>query len=294
MSFSPEGSPLFLGLVVLFSLGEFAWRKQQKQSYDTAAVGSTVIIAIGQLLGRLPVAGLITAALMGAHALAPISFDMADWQSWVIGFFVVEFFYYWQHRFFHTIRWFWATHSVHHSPSEFTFPAAFRLGWTGSITGSWLFLVPIAVLGIHPVMIGVLYTLNLRYQFFLHTESIGKLGPLEWILNTPSHHRVHHGSNPQYLDKNYGGVLIIFDRLFGSFAEEDERLTIEYGLTDPIRSKNPFVIALREWGRIFQELCSTKSLPQAVHILFGRPGTTYPADKPSAGLIGNSGDLRAR
>lgn len=271
--FSPESSPAFLALVVLFSLGEFLARKRRGRSYDGGAVLSTLAIAAGQAASRIPFAAAIAFVLLWAHSIAPFTLSMDQWWAWVLGFFAVEFVYYWQHRFFHTIRWFWATHSVHHSPNEFTFPVAFRLGWTGSITGAWLFLVPLAAAGIPPVMIAALYTFNLQYQFFLHTELVRKLGPLEWILNTPSHHRVHHGSNPQYLDKNYGGVLIIFDRMFGSFAEEDERITIEYGLTDPIRSKNPLVIAFREWGRILRDVDRSSSFSEAMHALFGKPGT---------------------
>ena len=119
-------------------------------------------------------------------------------------------------------------------------------------------------------MVGLL-ALDLRYQFFLHTESIGKLGPLEWVLNTPAHHRVHHGANQAYLDKNYGGMVIIFDRLFGTFAAERADQPIRYGLVHPMGSKNPFVLALGEWRRLFGDLFHAQSLPAAARIALGPP-----------------------
>ena len=271
--FSPETSLTFLSVVTIFSLGEYVIRKRAGRSYDKGAVLSSLAIAIGQGASRIPTTAILSVLLIGGYELAPLKLDTSEWWAWVIGFFAVEFFYYWQHRFSHTIRWVWATHAVHHSPNEFTFPVAFRLGWTGALSASWLVIVPLAFLGVPPLMIAVLYTINLQYQFFLHTETIGKLGPLEWIFNTPSHHRVHHGSNEEYLDKNYGGVLIIFDRLFGTFTEENETIPVKYGLTDPITSKNPFVIVFREWGRMLKDAKSAPSLGDALHALFKKPGS---------------------
>jgi sterol desaturase/sphingolipid hydroxylase (fatty acid hydroxylase superfamily) len=170
-----------------------------------------------------------------------------------------EFFYYWYHRFAHEIRWLWATHAVHHSANHFNLSASFRLGWTGWLSGNFLFFIPLCWLGFHPIAIAVTLGINLLYQFWIHTELIPKLGWLEWILNTPSHHRVHHGANPEYIDHNYGGVLIIFDRLFGTFTEEHPDRPPIYGLTQPLRSHNPVTIALHEWNRLFQELKEAKT-----------------------------------
>ena len=129
-----------------------------------------------------------------------------------------EFLYYWQHRASHRIRWMWATHRVHHSPTQFNLTAAIRLGWTGNISGNFLFFLPLVWIGFHPFAVVAMLGVNLTYQFFIHTEFAPRLGPLEFVLNTPAHHRVHHASNEPCLDKNYGGILIIFDRLFGTFA----------------------------------------------------------------------------
>src|SRR5690606_23628431 len=134
----------------------------------------------------------------------------------------------------HEIRWLWATHAVHHSPNRMNFLTAERLGWTQNLSGAVLTLTPLLVIGFRAEDVLGMFALNLLYQYWLHTEMIGKLGWLEWIFNTPSHHRVHHGSNPQYLDANYGGILIIFDRLFGTFVEEKEKVV--FGLVTPLRS----------------------------------------------------------
>jgi len=150
-------------------------------------------------------------------------------------------------------------------------PVALRLSWTAGVSGAWVFFLPLALIGFHPLVIGTLLIINLRYQFFLHTELVGRLGPLEWILNTPSHHRVHHGANPCYLDKNYGGVLIIFDRMFGTFAAERRDIEIVYGLTSPLRSHNPFVIAFHEWINLVCDLRASSNLPDIFGALFGRP-----------------------
>jgi sterol desaturase/sphingolipid hydroxylase (fatty acid hydroxylase superfamily) len=172
-----------------------------------------------------------------------LSLDLSLNQGWTILllFLGIEFFYYWHHRFSHEIRWLWATHAVHHSARHFNLSAAYRLGWTGWLSGNFLFFMPLCWLGFHPIAIAVGLGFNLIYQFWIHTELIPKLGWLEWVLNTPSHHRVHHASNPEYIDRNYGGVLIIFDRLFGTFTAEQPDRQPTYGLTHPLQSDHPFM-----------------------------------------------------
>ncbi len=262
------------GLIILASAAEYVWRKRSRRGYDLGALGGTLGTAIGQRISRTLTFGLMFAGLLAAYSIAPVKWALDDWRAWAVGFFVLEFFYYWQHRFSHTIRWFWTSHAVHHSTNEFTLPAATRLGWTSTLTGSWLVFAPMAAIGFHPLLITTLMAMNLRYQYFIHTEAVGKLGPLEWVLNTPSHHRVHHGSNPDYLDKNFGGVLIVFDRLFGTFAAERDEEPVVYGLTKPVLSNNPFVIAFHEWGNLIRDLRRARSAREAVRALFGRPSDT--------------------
>ncbi|MBY0421837.1 MAG: sterol desaturase family protein, partial [Parvularculaceae bacterium] len=214
----------------------------------------------------------IAPVYVALHAASPVKRDAADWRVWVAGFFAVEFAYYWMHRWSHTVRWLWTSHSVHHSAAEFTLPAAIRLGWTNVFSGAWLVFAPLMLLGFPPLVVVVLLAANLKYQFLLHTELVGKLGPLEWILNTPSYHRVHHASNPVYLDRNFGGVLIVFDRLFGTFAAERNEEKIVYGLVEPLRSNNPFAIALHEWGRMGRDALRARDAGEIWTALFGRPG----------------------
>lgn len=183
-----------------------------------------------------------------------------------------EFCYYWFHRASHRVRWFWATHAVHHSPNELNLSAAYRFGVTGRITGVALFYVPLVWLGFPAGAVFATLSLNLLYQFWLHTDWVPKLGWLEYVLNTPSHHRVHHAANPEYLDANYGGVLIAFDRLFGTLIPERADLPCRYGLVKPLLSNNPVVIAFHEWRALARDLLEAKSWTERWRYLFGPPG----------------------
>jgi sterol desaturase/sphingolipid hydroxylase (fatty acid hydroxylase superfamily) len=169
------------------------------------------------------------------------------------------------------VRWFWATHAVHHSPNELTLAAALRLGWTGKLAGNALFFAPLVWLGFPPGAVGAALALNLLYQFWIHAPWMPRLGPLEWVLNTPTHHKVHHASNPEYLDCNYGGVLIVFDRLFGSFRELRGDVPPRYGLTTPLFSHNPLRIAFHGWVALARDLCAARGWRQRVRVLFGPP-----------------------
>ncbi len=184
-----------------------------------------------------------------------------------------EFVYYWQHRASHRIRWMWATHAVHHSATRMNFTAAIRLGWTGLFSGTFLFFLPLAWLGFHPVAILAMIAANLFYQFFIHTELAPSLGPLEWPLNTPRHHLVHHATNAGCLDKNYGGVLIVFDRLFRTFAKAPENEPLRYGLANAgERSFNPIRIALGEWLAMAKECAAARTWRRRWRALLAPPG----------------------
>jgi sterol desaturase/sphingolipid hydroxylase (fatty acid hydroxylase superfamily) len=187
----------------------------------------------------------------------------------VLLFFAEDFCYYWFHRFHHEVRFFWAAHVNHHSSRYFNLSTALRQSWTTPITGP-IFWVPLALLGFHPFMILTAQAVSLIYQFWIHTELIGRLGPLERVLNTPSHHRVHHGANVEYLDRNYAGILIVWDRLFGSF--EPERAPVDYGLTKNIRTFNPVQIAFHEWQGMFRDVLRARSWREAAQFLLQPPG----------------------
>ncbi|HJU17683.1 MAG TPA: sterol desaturase family protein [Stellaceae bacterium] len=182
-----------------------------------------------------------------------------------------EFCYYWFHRCSHHVRWLWASHAVHHSPNELNLSAAYRFGWTGRLAGGTLFFLPLVWLGFPPGAVYACLGLNLLYQFWLHTTWIPKLGPLEYVLNTPSHHRVHHAVNAEYLDRNFGGVLIVFDRLFGTFAAECAEMPCRYGLTEPLYCYNPFRIAFHEWIALARDLRRARDWRQCRQALLGPP-----------------------
>jgi sterol desaturase/sphingolipid hydroxylase (fatty acid hydroxylase superfamily) len=193
------------------------------------------------------------------------------WWVWLVCFVGDDFSYYWLHRCSHQVRFLWASHVVHHSPETYSLSAALRIPWTSHFTGNFLFWCWMPLVGFSPVMIVTTKAINAVYQFWLHTEKIKKLHRwVEAVFNTPSHHRVHHASNVEYLDKNHGGTLIIFDRLLGTFAKETARPV--YGLTKKLSSSNPFVILFAEWGSLVKDIRKAKSLGDLANFIFNSPG----------------------
>ena len=183
-----------------------------------------------------------------------------------------EFCYYWYHRAAHRVRWFWLVHSVHHSPNELTLAAAFRIGIFGKLTGTSLFFVPLVWLGFDVHTVFSVLTLNLLYQFWIHVTWIPRLGWLEYVLNTPSSHRVHHASNTAYLDANFGGVLIVFDRLFGTYVAERDDLPCRYGLVEAQTSYNPLRVEFTPWLHLARDLARARSARSVLGHLFMPPG----------------------
>ncbi|HEY7411492.1 MAG TPA: sterol desaturase family protein [Vicinamibacteria bacterium] len=192
----------------------------------------------------------------------------AAW-AWAACFLGVDFFYYWFHRTSHEVNAVWATHVVHHQSEEFNLTVALRQGaFQGAF--SWVFYLPLALLGFPPLMFLTLSSVNTLYQFWIHTRAIGKLGPLEWVLNTPSNHRVHHGRNPKYIDRNHGGTLIVWDRLFGTYQAEEEE--VAYGITTPLRSWNPVWANLHYWVELWGKARRTARPLDKVRMFLKRPG----------------------
>lgn len=265
--------PWILGILLALAALEWVWRTQIAQKgYDMrASIASIGVAAIGSLLKPLNTA-IVAGAFLAAAAVAPVSLPLNDWRVWAACFIGVEFAYYWFHRWSHTINWLWASHAVHHSANEMTLPAAVRLGWTNALSGGWIVFLPLILIGFPPVMVGTLLAANLLYQYSLHTEAVGKLWqPIEYLFNTPSHHRAHHASDLAWLDCNFGGVLIVFDRMFGTFVAELDDGGLSYGLTQPLKSNNPFHIALHQWGVLLRALGMAKGVREGVKVVFGRP-----------------------
>ena len=264
----------YLGIAILaFSLLEALTLKfVVRRRYDWRSA----LASFGVLIGRsVSEAVPIAIAMPGAYWLynhrifAP---EQLGWLSYVILFVGLEFVYYWWHRLSHRSRWFWINHAVHHSPNELNLAAAYRVGWTARIIATYVIFLPLVLIGFAPQVVFAAYGLNLAYQFWIHTDWMPKLGPLEGVLNTPSAHRVHHASNLEYLDANYGGVLMVFDRLFGTYCAERDDVPIQYGLVTPLHSYNPIKIALHQIAPLVRDLRHARSLRAAMGYLFGPPG----------------------
>jgi sterol desaturase/sphingolipid hydroxylase (fatty acid hydroxylase superfamily) len=197
----------------------------------------------------------------------------ATW-AWVGCFLGVDFFYYWFHRMSHEVNAIWATHVVHHQSEEYNLAVALRQG-AFQAAFSWVFYLPLALIGFPPVMFLTLSSVNTLYQFWIHTRAIGKLGLLEWVLNTPSNHRVHHGRNPKYIDRNHGGTLIVWDRLFGTYQPEEEEVV--YGITKPLASFNPVWANLHYWVELIDLAGRTGRWADRARVFLKPPGWR-PAD----------------
>jgi sterol desaturase/sphingolipid hydroxylase (fatty acid hydroxylase superfamily) len=226
-------------------------RRRGGEPYDWAAFWTTVRINLWRVVVEsLPMGAVLGVALpfgawMYAHRLWTVPMDTA-W-GWAAMFFCTEFFYYWMHRTGHRVRWYWASHQVHHTGNQYNLTAAFRQSLTGKISGGFVFFAPQCLLGFSPDAVLLSYIVNLVYQFWIHTDLIGKLGWMEGVLNTPSAHRVHHAANVEYLDCNYGGTIMLFDRIFGTYVTEQDGVPIRYGLVKPQTSNSALKICLAEW-----------------------------------------------
>lgn len=223
-------------------------------------------------------AGVKAVALVGFYGLyqyAPESW--AGWLgfgnpwAWVLCLLADDFSFYWHHRLSHSVRILWAAHENHHSARSLNLAVALRQSWT-EVFYKFFFWAWMPLLGFHPLMILMMMSISLIYQYFQHTELIGKLGPLEWILNTPSHHRVHHATNVRYLDRNHAGMLIIWDRLFGTFVAEDPAEKPVYGIRKDFHSNNPLRIATHEFVDIWRDVRRAKGLRNKLGYIFGPPG----------------------
>jgi len=187
-------------------------------------------------------------------------------------FFAEDLAYYWFHRVAHERRWFWASHVVHHSSQHYNLTTALRQTWTGTLGLSFIFWLPLVYIGFPPLMVLMFSAFSLVYQFWIHTELIDRMGPFEWVMNTPSHHRVHHAINPNYLDANYAGVLIIWDRMFGTFIPERKEEPPRYGIVSQLGTFNPFRVAFHEWIGIWRDVTHAKNAREVLGYMFGPPG----------------------
>ena len=263
------GAVLALLIVVIVEalLRRYVWKRPTDLRAVAASLADAVVRRAADVAGLATLAPL--PALAFAHRLATIRMDSIA--AWAGLYLLVEFAYYWHHRLTHRVRWFWATHSVHHSSNELMLASAVRLGWTGRLGGAIAFFTPLVWLGFPPQAVFGVVAAGLFWQFWLHADWMPRLGPLEWVLNTPTHHRVHHASNPEYLDCNYGSSLIVFDRVFGTFVDLRDDIEIRYGLTTPVLSHNPLRIAFNEWLALARDVRAARGARARLKVMFGPP-----------------------
>jgi sterol desaturase/sphingolipid hydroxylase (fatty acid hydroxylase superfamily) len=284
--------PFFLLFLALEALAlrhaahEHAEDPSRPVGYDLRDTRTSVVMGLVHLV----MVGGLKLVLIGVFAalyeLSPLRMPESAWWAWVILFFADDLSYYAYHRGHHRIRMLWATHVVHHSSQHYNFSTAVRQDWAPFTAP--LFWIWLPLIGFKPWMIVLAQSWNLLYQFLLHTETVKKLPrPIELIFNTPSHHRVHHGVQDQYLDKNYGGILIIWDRLFGSFQGEGER--VRYGLTTNIDTYNPIRVGYHEWHAMLRDVRRARTWRARFgHVLRGPGWAPASADGPALPDVGGS------
>jgi sterol desaturase/sphingolipid hydroxylase (fatty acid hydroxylase superfamily) len=262
--------PGFVGLILLeIYLGYREKRNIHRDLKDSAA---SIGMGIGSLVLGVGVKTLAYGFFVFLHQFKLFDLGPEKWYAWVLLLFADDFSFYWHHRLSHQVRILWAAHVNHHSSVNYNLAVALRQSWTEEFY-KYFFYMWLPVLGFDPLMVLAMMSFSLIYQFWVHTETIGRLGPLEWFMNTPSHHRVHHASNTRYLDRNHAGIFIIWDRLFGTFEPETEKP--RYGLTTNIHTYNLFTIAFHEFGNIWKDVKRAPSLGDKLRYLIMPPGWSH-------------------
>ena len=262
-------APIVLSMIFFEALFSSIYNKNLYKKNDT-------LCTVGLLTGNMLMVFGLKGATLGFHyflfqfKLFNLSELLPIWAIWVLTFVIIDLVFYIYHRISHRVNFLWAIHMSHHSSQEMNFAVSFRQAWFGPISKIPFFMV-MPLIGFDPTMIAVAGVISTLWGIVGHTQIIGKLGPLEWIFNTPSHHRVHHGSNAEYIDKNYGNLLIIWDRLFGTFEPEKDK--VKYGLVNNVNTYNPTKITLMGWQEIFKNIKNAPSVSEALYFLFGPPKT---------------------
>ena len=274
--------PAFVGLVAL----EWCWLRRQGRAYDWRDGLASMSMGLGMTASDV---------LMGVISYAVLFwlwqfrlFDLGAGPLVVLAAFILgDLKYYWSHRLAHTVRWLWMAHVVHHSSEAYNLTTALRQPWTNHVTGAVLFSAPMVLLGFHPLIVLFAGALNLLYQFWIHTEVIGRMPRwFEAVFNTPSHHRVHHARNPRYLDRNYAGTLIVWDKLFGTFEAERDDDRPDFGTVTPVRTYNPVRIAFSELVGIFRDVSGRGLSPrERFGYAFARPGYSHDGSRKTSAQI---------
>lgn len=275
----------FFGLAVVLEL-LYVRLKSMHGAYEGRDALASMSMGVGNLVSDITMGFISFGVLMFIWQFR--FFDLG-FSLWVFAACLVaqDFVYYYKHYAAHRVRWFWSAHVVHHSSEHYNLSTALRQPWNNHITGFVLLSSPLVLLGFHPLLIGFVGAVNLLYQFWIHTETIKKMPRwFEFIFNTPSHHRVHHGKNPQYLDSNFAGIFIIWDRIFGTFVPEDDADPVRYGVVTPVGTFNPVKIAFAEMVGIFRDVFAPKlTMKQRAGYIFGPPGYSHDGSRQTSADI---------
>ena len=263
------GAPIILALIFIEALISNLQNASYYKKEDTFC---TVGLLTGNILMVFAVKGLTLALHFYLYQFR--LFDLASmiplWAMWALTFILIDLVFYIYHRISHRSRFLWAIHMSHHSSEEMNFAVSFRQAWLGPVSKIPFFIL-LPLIGLDPTIIAVAGVISTLWGIFGHTQVIEKLEPIEWIFNTPSHHRVHHGANEQYIAKNYGNLLIIWDRMFGTF--EPEKANVRYRLVKNVNTFNPIKITLMEWSSIINDMSKAPNLKESFNIFFGPPKT---------------------
>jgi sterol desaturase/sphingolipid hydroxylase (fatty acid hydroxylase superfamily) len=258
--------------IVAMIVEMFAIRSGARGQYEWRDTATSLVMGLGNTFAAVIFGGTVVA--FGVWLYQFRLFDIPlTWWSLALCLLGEDFTYYWFHRSAHRVRWFWASHVIHHSSQHYNLSTALRQTWTGFIAVSFIFRLPLFLIGFPPEMILFCGGVNLVYQFFIHTEVVGRLPwGLEYVLNTPSHHRAHHGTNARYLDRNYGGMLIIFDRMFGTFEAARDDEPVRYGIIRNLATFNPLWVGFHEWIAIGRDVVKAPDWRSRWMAIAGPPG----------------------
>jgi len=261
------------GFLLLMILEIVISNREHLKVHEWKDSAASISMGIGSLIIGVGVKFTAFAIFVFLHQFA--IFDIGyEWWAWVLILFADDLSFYWHHRLSHSIRVLWAAHINHHSSVNYNLAVALRQSWT-EMFYKYVFWLWLPILGFEPVMIFTMMGISLIYQFWVHTKTIKNLGPLEWFLNTPSHHRVHHASNARYLDRNHAGILIIWDRMFGTFQKELDEDPPVFGITSNIHTYNLFKIAFHEFGNILKDVSDAPDLKSKLAYIFAPPGWSH-------------------
>ncbi|MGH6786551.1 MAG: sterol desaturase family protein [Novosphingobium sp.] len=272
------------GFVLLVAL-EMLWaRRRAPLAYEPRDTLTSLAFGLGNTVFAVLTGGAIYAVLVWSYGFRLVTIPFA-WWAWIACFVLDDFAYYWFHRSAHRVRWFWASHVNHHSSQHYNLSTALRQTWTGWLALSFAFRLPLMLIGFHPAMVAFVGGVNLIYQFWIHTEAIRRFPRwFEAVMNTPSHHRVHHATNPRYLDANYAGVFIVWDRMFGTFVPEVDDEPIRYGIVRQLGTFGLFYSVFHEWIGIARDVW-TAPWRHKLGYLWREPGWSHDGSRDTSTTI---------